>query len=226
MQSYHIAKSAICSDQEVPSSRSVPPSSDVPEGQQEHVRTPVPFRQFWGSPGQHPLKVTVQDTRQMSVLEPGASGRVLEAAYFWGGADQTGSSNHKGRNSWSVADLRGEEPFYCRVGDCRYWHTDSRQVKRHRDTHFERRYGFVCPNQATCPSRGGSFRRRDAVGAHCKRSPLCGDALEASNGMIWFWGTPATEGDLWPYDPKFHIPYKRFDGRTRRGGGKVAKICW
>jgi len=176
------------------------------------------------SPGQHTPKLTAQDVRNVPPLEPGTNGRASQDGHGWGGIDGTGGSNDEDCNHWTVTDLLGEKPIFCRVGTCRYWHMDPRQVKRHRDTHFERRYSFLCPNRATCPSRGGSFRRRDGVGVHCKRSPQCGDALRANGGTIWLKGTPATEEDLQPYDPTFHIPYERFDGRTGRGGGKVAKM--
>lgn len=178
-----------------------------------------------GSPGLYTPKVTVQDARQVSLSEPGSRGRVFEDGHGWSGVDGTGGSDNKDCDCWAVADLHGEEPIFCRVRTCRYWHTDPRQVRRHRDNHFEHRYGFVCPNQATCPSLGGNFRRRDAVGVHCKRSPLCGDALKANGRRIQHWGTPATEEDLRSYDPNIHIPYKMFDGRTGRGGGKAARIC-
>ena len=118
-----------------------------------------------------------------------------------------------------AVDPGAEKPIFCRVGECLYWHTDMNQVKRHRDSHFQYRYGFLCPNKTdTCPSIGSTFRRRDAVSAHCKRFPVCGNFLEANGGLIQSWGTPATEDDLQPYDPDFHKPYKAFDGQTRKGG--------
>jgi len=170
--------------------------------------------------------VTVQDVRQVPLLEPGSRGQAFEDDHDRGGVDRNSSSNSGDCDCWTVADLRREVPTFCRVGTCRYWHTDFRQVKRHRDTHFEHRFGFLCPNQAACPSQGGDFRRCDGVGAHCKRFPLCGEVLKANGGRIQRWGNPATEEDLWPRNPMFHIPYKKFDGRTGRGGGSGSKICW
>ena len=209
----------------LPFTPSVPPSSDIPEQHREHVCTPVPFGGFWGSPGQHTPNVTLQDTRQMPHLGSGTTSRVFEDGHCWDGIDETCSSNDENCNPRMVTHLcREVASMFCRYRTCRYWHTDPRQVKRHRDTHFEHRYGFVCPSQATCPSQGGNFRRRDAVGAHCKRFLLCGDALKAGGGLIWLRGVPATEEDLQPYDPKFHIPYERFDGRTGRGSRKVAEV--
>jgi len=111
---------------------------------------------FGGSPVQSTPKMTVQDVRQMSML------RSLGCC----------------RPPW-----RGGYVLRCR--NCRYWRTDPRQVKRHRDTHFEHRFSFVCPNEFTCPSRGGSFRRRDAVSVHRKRSLPCGEVLQANQGVIW-----------------------------------------
>ena len=164
--------------------------------------------------------MTGQDVRQVSFPEPSASVGIFEHGNGWGG------NNNEYCNPWAVADLHGEEAIFCRVANCRYWHTDPRQVRRHRDTHFGHRFGFVCPNEFTCPSQGGNFRRRDAVNAHCKRSPLCGEALKANQGEILSWGTPTTEEDLRPRDPEFDVPYMRFDGRTGRSGGKTVKFCW
>jgi len=112
-----------------------------------------------------------------------------------------------------VINLGREMPIFCRIGNCQYWHIDTKQVKRHRNTHFRSRYGFLCPNRTdTCPSVGGDFRRSDGVNEHCKRSPECGAVLEAEGGEIGYWGTPATEEDLVPYDPEFHKPYRGFFG--------------
>ena len=78
----------------------------------------------------------------------------------------------------AVADLRGDVPHFCRMGGFFYWHTEPKQVKRHRDTHVSDRYGWLCPNwTGTCPSLGGNFRRRDAVHAHCRRSLACASVL-------------------------------------------------
>jgi len=159
----------------------------------------------------------------MSLLEHGSRGQVFEDGHDRSGVDQNSGSDSEDSDFWTVADLRGEVPIFCRVGTCRYWHTDPGQIWRHRDTHFENRYGFLCPNQDTCPSQGSDFRCRDGVVAHCKGSSRCGVTLEADGEVIRCWGTPATEEDLRPNDPMFHIPYKGFDGRTGRGGGSVSK---
>ena len=121
----------------------------------------------------------------------------------------------------TIAELGGEEPVFCKVGDCLYWHTDPKQVKRHRNDHFWYRHSYLCPNQTdTCPHLGSDFRRREAVNAHCKRFSTCGDFLEANGGIIRRWGTPVTEQELRPYDPNFHKPYEIFDGRTGHSGGR------
>ena len=119
---------------------------------------------------------------------------------------------------WAVADLDGEAPHFCRVGRCLYWHTELKQVKRHRDTHFGDRYGWLCPNQTdSCKSQGADFRRRDAVNAHCRSRPECLEVLKANGGKIEYWGTPANDQDLVRYDPGgLHIPYRISDGRGRR----------
>ena len=94
---------------------------------------------------------------------------------------------------------------------CRYWHTSLKQVKRHRDSHFKDRYGYMCPDPS-CP--GKSFTRHDGVNRHCHDSPKCAKFLEVNGGKIECWGTPANETDLVPQNPEFHIPYYAFDGRT------------
>ena len=162
----------------------------------------------------------VQGVRPETVPEPSTSGCTFGDGCGAIG-DETGESNGKDSDSWTIADLRWEKPIFCRVANCPYWHTELKQVKRHRDGHFWGRCGFFCPNRAdTCPRLGKSFKRRDAVNVHCRKSPVCADVLEANNGGIHRWGTPVTEGDLRPYNPKFHVPYKIFDGRTGRSCGK------
>ena len=45
-----------------------------------------------------------------------------------------------------------------RIGRYRHWHMDLKQVKRHRDSHFPRRYRWACPNEMdTRPSPGGGL---------------------------------------------------------------------
>lgn len=141
--------------------------------------------------------------------------------YKGGGIGGTGSDGGNETDPGAIANLYGDVPGFCRVKRCPYWHTDPKQLKRHRDNHFLDRHGYRCPNQTnTCPSPGWNYRRRDAVNVHCKRFEACGRALEANQGKIMYWGTPATERDLIPEDPSFHIPYKRFDGRkySHEGG--------
>jgi len=122
----------------------------------------------------------------------------------------------------TVADLGEMAPVFCRVGDCRYWHTDPKTVKRHRDNHFQDGHVYLCPNQTgTCPALGGTFKRRDAVGVHCKRHPVCRKFLEANGGIISRRVVIVTEDELRPHDPNFHKPYEIFDGRTGRGDAKV-----
>ena len=124
----------------------------------------------------------------------------------------------------AVADLDKKAPIFCRVGDCRYWHTDPKRVERHRDNHFQDRHVYLCPNQTgTCPALGGTFKRRDAVGVHCKRNPVCRKFLEANEGIISRRRVSVTEEELRPHDPDFHKPYETFDGRTGRSDAKVSR---
>ena len=159
-------------------------------------------------------EAVVQEVLEL-VLGPSTSSPVFEDSY-----DQWGS-NGNGDDCGTIADLDGEEPAFCMVGDCRYWHMDPKQIRRHRDSHFSDRFGYLCPNQeGTCPSLGLHFRRRDSVNAHCKRYKACGDALKTNDRIIQCWGTPAAETDLRSYDPNFDIPYKKFDGRNGRSSRK------
>ena len=93
------------------------------------------------------------------------------------------SGNDKNCN-WAIANLHSEVPIFCRVRNHRYWHTDLKQVKWYQDTHFEHHCSFLYPNQAYYPSRGDS-RHCDAISMHCKRSPLCNDALKANSRTNW-----------------------------------------
>jgi len=154
------------------------PWSAPPRNEQVNVHTPVPFGGFGGSPVQHTLKLTVQDVRHtVPLLEPGTGGRASEDDRGRGGVDETGGNNDEDCNSWTVTDLLGE--------------TAGRSSGT--GTLISNAVTVLYVHRATCPSRGGSFRRRDAVGVHCKRSPQCGDALRANGGIIWLKGTPATE---------------------------------
>ena len=158
-------------------------------------------------------ETAVQDVLEL-IPGPGTSSPVFEDSY-----GQCGGNDND--DFGMIADLYGEEPVFCMVGDCRYWHTDPKQVRRHRDSHFLDRFGYLCPNQEnTCPSLGLHFRRRDSVQAHCRRYKACGDILKGNSQIIPCQGTPAAEADLRPYNPNFHIPYKRSDGRSRRSGRK------
>ena len=131
--------------------------------------------------------------------------------------NNTDRSEDYGSNSGAVLDLGNKTPIFCRVGSCLYWHTDLKQVRRHRDGHFGDRYGYLCPNDAeTCRKKGESFRRRDGVIAHCRTSPACAAALAFKGKKILHWGSPATDEDLVPYDPEFHKPDLNFYGGTGR----------
>ena len=130
--------------------------------------------------------------------------------------NENGGGNDDHSDLWTVADLQ-RVPHFCRVGDCPYWNTELKQVKRHRDTHIKARYGWLCPNQiGTCPSSGKDFRRRDAVSVHCRKFRACRETLKVNGGKIECWGSPANDGDLVPHDPGYHIPYRMYDGRIRR----------
>jgi len=123
----------------------------------------------------------------------------------------------RSNSDWFADDV----PKFCRVGGCRYWHTEPKQIWRHRDGHFSDRHGYLCPNRTgTCRNPGWDFRRSDAVIVHCRGSLECTRALEDNRGKIPCWGTPASEEDLRPEDRRFHIPYEAFDGRTRRSRGR------
>lgn len=178
--------------------------------------TPVPFGGIGGSPGQHTPKVPL--------LDPDTGSQVFEDDHGRGDIVEPGGSSGKGCNSRTIIDFRGEEPIFCWVRACRYWHTDPRQVMASKHP-LRTSLRFCMSEPSHLPQPGGDFRRPDAVGVHCKKYLPCGDALKANGGRIHHWGTLATEGDLQPYDPNFHIPYERFDGRTGRSGGKVARTC-
>ena len=136
------------------------------------------------------------------------------------GSHDTNDASGSGSDNASdplVLDLRGQVPRFCLVGQCLYWHTSATQVKRHRDTHFVDRYGWLCPNQTdTCRNRGGDFNRRDGVKAHCAKFPACREAFRANGGRVECWGTPANYGDLVPYNPQVHLPYRTSDGRKQK----------
>ena len=118
---------------------------------------------------------------------------------------------------WTVVHPRDKEPHFFRVEQCTYWRMDSKQVWRHRITHFRHRYGWLCPNQTdTCPWFRGDFGRRDEVNKHCRGSHVYSEALRVNGGEIKSWGVPAGDGDLVPYDPEYHVPYRVFDGRIGR----------
>jgi len=112
----------------------------------------------------------------------------------------------------TVANLDEKQPIFCRVGECRYWHTDLKRIKQHRDSHLWN-LGYLCPNQKdNCPHSETIFTRRDAVISHCKQFPVCGKFLEANGGII-----PRPEEGLRPYDPNFHKPRETTGGWTGRG---------
>ena len=113
-----------------------------------------------------------------SVPGPRTSSQVSEDGYGYDADDLE-----------AVAGLRDRSPVFCRVELCLYWHTDSKQVRRHRNSHFPGRLGYLYPNKtSTCTGQGHGFKRRDAVKVHCRRSTECGRALLANNGRILQWG--------------------------------------
>jgi len=196
------------------SSSFAPPPPDALETHQVHECTTGSFNICGGSQDQPVPEVAVQDARLERVPELSTSTPASEDSY-----DHCGS-NGNDDGFGAVVGLCGDDPLFCMVGDCRYWHTDPKQIGRHRDRHFSDR-GYLCPNQTdTCPSRGHRFSRSDAVNVHCKTYKMCGDSLEANNRVIQRWGSPVAGDDLRKYDPNFHIPYKFFDGRNGRSGRK------
>ena len=149
-----VAEHTICQNQEVPSSGFFPPSPGVSKRYQEYDRAPAP-------------EATVQDARPVSDLEPSTNSQVFSGCYDWSGInDGTAGGNDEDYNSWTVTDLCGEEPFFCRAGNCHCRRMALRQVKRHWDVHLGDHYGFTYPNQATCPSRRAGFMRT-AKGPQC-----------------------------------------------------------
>ena len=147
--------------------------------------------------------------------------------YYPGGYSQYGGSGaggpvagastaHVGESDVvQPAELAGQKPLFCLFEGCLYWHINSKQVRRHRQTHFSERSGFWCPNQSgSCSQQlGYSFGREDAVKEHCKRFPACMASLQANNNVVVRWGVPGTAQDLVPYDPLFHKPYRSEWGR-------------
>lgn len=193
-----------------------PPPPDALETHQVHECATGPFNTYQGSPDQPAPEVTVQDVRLERVPELSTSSPASEDSDDHRGSNDDDDDDDPG----TVADPDGDKPLYCMVGDCRYWHTDPKQIGRHRDSHFLDR-GYLCPNQTdTCPSRGRLFIRSDTVNVHCKTYIMCGNSLEAKNRVIQRWGSPVAGNDLREYDPNFHIPYKNFDGRNGRSGRK------
>lgn len=198
-------------------------SSGIFEGYQEHDFSPSPFDAPSGYLDQPAPEAAFQEVGPQPVPGSGTSSDGqgdddddADADADADADDGDDDNDDDESNPGTVVDLRGEVPHFCRVGDCRHWHTELKQIKRHRDAHFEDRYGWMCPNQTTCPSGGGNFRRKDAVNVHCRKHRGCSEALRANGGRIDRWGIPANEGDLVPYDPTFHIPYRGSDLRTRR----------
>ena len=171
----------------------------VPESHQEHGIASTTLIDLGGYLDQGDEKAELESPRGPTTadLAPG---------------DHDGSGD-----SLITADLQSDVPVFCQVGRCRYWHTDRKQVKRHRDLHFSGRFWWLCPNETgTCPSPMWHFRRKDSVIKHCRKHPRCGVELEAKERNVRRQGEWASENDLAPYDPTFHIPYRNFDGRTRR----------
>jgi hypothetical protein len=156
--------------------------------------------------------------------EHSATGRYSEESHdqsddLEAGSSEAGTSTTHASGSdfpGELVDLRRDQkPFFCRVGQCLYWHTDAKQVRRHRGDHFSSRGGWSCPNRSeTCDKwlGGYSFKRKDSVQAHCRRSTACGVALQATNGVVPRWGVPVTGQDLVRYDPTVHKPYQRTCG--------------
>ena len=132
----------------------------------------------------------------------------------YGNSSDSNTANENGGGSeydgvlWMVVHPCGKTHHFCRVGQCLYWHTDSKQIWRHRNAHFRGRYGWLCPNRTdTCPNFKSDFARRDEVWEHCKKFSKCGDALRVNSGKIKCWGNPANNGDLVDYNPEYHISY-------------------
>jgi len=78
--------------------------------------------------------------------------------------DPTHDYHSGGGNSLMVADLQGEVPLFCWVGRCQYWHTDRKQIKRHRDIDFP---GIRITSRSS--AIGLHFRYKDAVVEHCRK---------------------------------------------------------
>ena len=167
--------------------------------------TSAPSDTIGGYLSQSTLEAAAREVTPRSASKPNASGHVFA----------NGCANDNISKLWTVVNLRGEVAHFCRVGPCIYWHTDLKQIKRHRDTHFEARYGWLCPNQTiACPWFGKNFRRRDQVHSHCKRFSQCRETLIRNGGKVECRGSPADDRDLVPYDPKYHVPYWGSDGRN------------
>ena len=127
---------------------------------------------FWESQYPPAPEPTVQDLRPESVPGPSGSGEPPE--------NGNGSSEDEGEeygdyddDLGTIVDLRGQVACFCRVGNCLYWHTDPKQVRRHWNTHFRDRFSYHCPNRTgTYPSELHKFSRRDGVNGHCKGSSV------------------------------------------------------
>jgi len=181
-----------------------------------HEYAPGPLNIYGESPNQPAPEVAVQDLRLERAPEINTSSPASEDS------DDHYTSNDNDDGLGAIADLCRDKHLFCMVEECRYWHTNSKQIKRHRDRHFyDRGFGYLCPNQTdTCPRPGHRFSRSDAVNVHCKKFKKCGEILKAKNRVVQHLGTPAMTKDLRPYDPNFHIPYKKYDGRNQRSGRK------
>lgn len=195
------------------------------EAYQRHDAASAPSDTLGGYPNRPTLEVISRTSHDYSNDHDYSNGVDNETAYGYSNVDNKNDygypadvSNENDSDLRTVVDFRGGAPRFCRVGPCLYWHTVLKQVKRHRDTHFGVRYGWLCPNRTeTCSSFGGDFRRRDQVSTHCRKFPVCGKALRDNFVKIECWGVPANDGDLVPYDPEYHIPYRIFDGRVGCG---------
>ncbi|KAF9643649.1 hypothetical protein BDM02DRAFT_1374627 [Thelephora ganbajun] len=203
------------------SSPLVPIFTGATEGYQGYQPTFAGFNAASGYLNRLP-EVAFQEAGLGSAPEAGASSHVLGGGYnaydnvYPEGGDEERSTKYE-----TVASFGNKVPLFCRVGECLYWHTDPKQVRRHRNSHIEDHFGFLCPNQTiTCPRLGRDFRRKDGVNVHCWKYPTCGEALRANKGKIRRWGTLPGKQELRPYDPAFHKPYRNFDGRTGHRTGR------
>jgi hypothetical protein len=129
-----------------------------------------------------------------------------------------GPSNTNGGDPWAVTDIlpTARQWFFCRVGECRYWHPDPKPSQTTPSPP-----GRTLPGPARMAvsqlsgQLSGVFKKKRGVNAHCKAFPECAQALALKRDEIESREFLVSEEDLVQYDLRFHIPYRLYDGRSQ-----------